>query len=395
MSTSTNAVSTSSTTTTSASVPSSNAVTFVQIGCYSEPQPGNPDIRGLNGAFSGDQNDLTIQGCLSYCASLGFVLAGVENGDQCYCGNTVDNGASPSDGCDMPCSGDSTNTCGGNYRLTLFANVAGVTSDGLPVPTTAPGDPALTTAVLPIDTLSGSPTAVTTNPAVTTTAGTTTTTPTGAVESSPGSGTISSSGSGSSTTSSTTTTLATATGGGIPIVTNTLSVSGTVTVTVPVTVSQPAATPATGTQTAPAPAYTYAGCFSEPTDSVTGNIIHSVANLTTVEAELTVEVCVNICANLNYPYAAVEAGDECFCSDGLYFGAVPASLDACATACLGNPAETCGGTNHFDLYADPDITLALGAGNGLPPGIPRKRTWQPWSRFARRLQRELEGEGLI
>ncbi|KZO91380.1 WSC-domain-containing protein [Calocera viscosa TUFC12733] len=188
----------------------------------------------------------------------------------------------------------------------------------------------------------------------------TTTVPTGTTTSSvttsstgsaPTTTTVSSVTTSSTGSASTTTTIAIFGDDDVPIVTDALSVSGTVTVTVPLTVSQPTTT-ATGTQLAAPPAYTFAGCFAEPTDSITGEVIHSVANLTTVEPELTVEVCVDICAGLNYPYAAVEAGDECYCSDGLYYGAVPASVDACATVCAGDDAETCGGTNHFDLYAE-------------------------------------------
>ncbi|EJT97496.1 WSC-domain-containing protein [Dacryopinax primogenitus] len=350
--------------------PTNRVVTFVELGCYVEPQPGDPSVRGLTGSFSGLVPDLTIDGCLSYCDSLGFVLAGVEDGNECYCGNTVENGASPIDEseCDTPCVGDDAEVCGGNYRFNLFANLVGVASGGLLVPTTAPGNPGVTTTVVPTNppSIPVSTTATTSSASITSFSATSTIL----------------------TTAGTTTAAPTALASGvIPIVTDSLSVSDGVTVTVPVTVSQPTGT-STSIQTAPAPAYTYAGCFSEPIDPVTHTVIHSVANLTAIEADLTVELCVNVCAGLDYPYAAVEAGDECYCSDGLYYGAVPASASACTTACIGNAEETCGGTNHFSLYADPDITLALGAGNGLPPGTPGRRSWshQPWSRFGRRPQ---------
>ena len=49
----------------------------------------------------------------------------VEYGQECYCGNKINNaaGAVPAtDGrCKMPCAGDSSELCGGSYGLTLYS----------------------------------------------------------------------------------------------------------------------------------------------------------------------------------------------------------------------------------------------------------------------------------
>lgn len=59
------------------------------------------------------------------CAFHGFVYAGVQFGEQCWCGNSLDKTAgagAPLDAssCNVPCVGDSTSLCGGSWALTLY-----------------------------------------------------------------------------------------------------------------------------------------------------------------------------------------------------------------------------------------------------------------------------------
>lgn len=67
----------------------------------------------------------TPYNCLEHCSSLGYLYAGVEYSDECYCGTGIDvtsiQGA-PDDECNMPCSGDSTQTCGGSWRMQVYFN---------------------------------------------------------------------------------------------------------------------------------------------------------------------------------------------------------------------------------------------------------------------------------
>ena len=62
--------------------------------------------------------------CTSTCASKGFSLAGVEFGQECYCGNTIANNLGQqldeNSACYMTCAGDSSEHCGGTWTLTLF-----------------------------------------------------------------------------------------------------------------------------------------------------------------------------------------------------------------------------------------------------------------------------------
>lgn len=101
---------------------------FVLLGCV---QDKYPDSRVINGGYqdnpSGGQ---TIGKCLSFCAGQGYYYAGIENGNQCFCGQTLDDGkvTQPADGisvsqnggCTSPCQGNKTQSCGGPNRLLVF-----------------------------------------------------------------------------------------------------------------------------------------------------------------------------------------------------------------------------------------------------------------------------------
>lgn len=74
--------------------------------------------------------DLTIDDCLSICENLGFKFAGVEFGEQCFCGSKLPATVQyAEDNCDMPCTGNSSETCGGHYALDLYELIAGNVTD--------------------------------------------------------------------------------------------------------------------------------------------------------------------------------------------------------------------------------------------------------------------------
>lgn len=110
------------------------------IGCYSDNNPG----RALTGfAPAAPEDGSNIENCMSRCSK--FTYFGTEYGGECYCGNTINAGATlqPGDdvddtGCNMVCSGNSTEYCGGPNRLNMYSR------DGKPPPppptTTDTGD---------------------------------------------------------------------------------------------------------------------------------------------------------------------------------------------------------------------------------------------------------------
>ncbi|KAJ7057174.1 WSC domain-containing protein, partial [Mycena amicta] len=68
---------------------------------------------------------LTPASCINKCASLSYVLAGVENGQECYCANILTNNpmGARDDQCNVPCAGDSSQNCGGGWRVMIYQKV--------------------------------------------------------------------------------------------------------------------------------------------------------------------------------------------------------------------------------------------------------------------------------
>ncbi|KZT57231.1 WSC-domain-containing protein, partial [Calocera cornea HHB12733] len=82
--------------------------------------------RVLAGTSTSDSNGMTLESCESFCK--GYAYMGVENGDECYCGNTLVGGFVSGGGCSTPCAGNGQETCGGGWRLSVY-------SSGSPSPT--------------------------------------------------------------------------------------------------------------------------------------------------------------------------------------------------------------------------------------------------------------------
>ena len=76
---------------------------------------------------------LTVPACIDKCASLGYTSAGVEYGQECYCGNVnYPIGQSlPMSNCDMACLGDATQICGGHLTLLAYTKPTHVTYKGI------------------------------------------------------------------------------------------------------------------------------------------------------------------------------------------------------------------------------------------------------------------------
>lgn len=78
--------------------------------------------RALTGAgTAGDK--MTVPACISFCSDKGFSMAGLEYGGECYCANSLSNGASldrTANSCTMKCNGDSNSICGGPNGISLF-----------------------------------------------------------------------------------------------------------------------------------------------------------------------------------------------------------------------------------------------------------------------------------
>ncbi|THH32546.1 hypothetical protein EUX98_g1633 [Antrodiella citrinella] len=94
---------------------------WAEVGCTVEGTNG----RALTGA-STTSPTMTKAECANFCAADGFPYAGVEYGDECYCGQSFSNGASSNtvgwQECSTTCAGNPNEDCGGPNRLTLLYN---------------------------------------------------------------------------------------------------------------------------------------------------------------------------------------------------------------------------------------------------------------------------------
>lgn len=100
---------------------------YTYLGCAREPDSS----RALEDLIS--VGLLTRNKCLIICSSGGYGFAGMEYGNECWCGHTL--GAIGFNGtCNMPCAGNSSDTCGGSLSLDLYMRVPfnATTSPGMP-----------------------------------------------------------------------------------------------------------------------------------------------------------------------------------------------------------------------------------------------------------------------
>uniref|UniRef100_T1HTS4 WSC domain-containing protein n=1 Tax=Rhodnius prolixus TaxID=13249 RepID=T1HTS4_RHOPR len=87
----------------------SNFVKSNYLGCYSD----NGDNRLLNGKYVTFMKELSPEFCVGYCYRSGYRYAGVHNGTQCFCGDSLNQGQSKlrDSDCDIKCANSRFN-CG-------------------------------------------------------------------------------------------------------------------------------------------------------------------------------------------------------------------------------------------------------------------------------------------
>ncbi|CAK5279136.1 unnamed protein product [Mycena citricolor] len=70
--------------------------------------------------------NMTVASCINFCAGEGYIFAGVEFGDECYCDSTIQipGGKAPLTDCTEPCAGDHSEICGASGRLSVYTSGA-------------------------------------------------------------------------------------------------------------------------------------------------------------------------------------------------------------------------------------------------------------------------------
>ncbi|WWC66431.1 uncharacterized protein I206_100333 [Kwoniella pini CBS 10737] len=278
------------------------------FGCVGESW----DERLLQG-FAFSSSALSPLLCVTQCTKLGYTFAATEYGDECYCGDKFvgsGGGRAEDSTCNMPCEGDSSESCGSAWYLSLYQyNSSELASCSSTVPT------ATTSTALPVAT-NGTTTTVVENG----------TTSIGVVG-------IATTGSVPATTANATTAASTAT----------------------------ASTTPSATTSAPYPVYTDAtdasewyslGCAADSSDRLL------TGSSKTAFTGMTVDLCLSYCEDAGFKYAGAEYGDECYCSNTLPTTVEYLTNGECNVVCDGKDDEACGGGYALELFE-----LVSNAGN--------------------------------
>lgn len=108
--------------------------TWTHLGCYTDQS--SPRVLSTSSNPSG----LTPTSCQAIRAGAGYTYAGVEDGQECWCGRSATLTHGTSSGCTMACNGNSALTCGGNWAIDLYelsSAASGWTAEGCVVDGTA------------------------------------------------------------------------------------------------------------------------------------------------------------------------------------------------------------------------------------------------------------------
>ncbi|KAF8264744.1 hypothetical protein EI94DRAFT_435261 [Lactarius quietus] len=99
-----------------------NSTNWECVGCWSDT---DPTVRALNTEVTvpGGLANATVENCVGECGSLNFTLAGLE-AQTCWCADELTSGSGSGPihmiYCQTPCTGDSTEFCGGNGALLIY-----------------------------------------------------------------------------------------------------------------------------------------------------------------------------------------------------------------------------------------------------------------------------------
>jgi WSC domain-containing protein len=77
-------------------------------------------VRDFQGAAE-ERPNMSSEACQAFCGESGFRFAATEYGSQCFCGNSYGKyGQLPASRCDMDCSGNPSEKCGGTWASSVY-----------------------------------------------------------------------------------------------------------------------------------------------------------------------------------------------------------------------------------------------------------------------------------
>jgi hypothetical protein len=105
----------------SSTAPSTSDGPWSYAGCFTDTVTPRtlPQWSNFNGP------NVSNDACMSFCDSRGFPVAGTEYAGQCFCGAEISSPQLSEDQCNMACTGDASQTCGGPGALTVYTKGAG------------------------------------------------------------------------------------------------------------------------------------------------------------------------------------------------------------------------------------------------------------------------------
>lgn len=98
--------------------PHAPVTAYQDEGCWTE----TAGVRALDGPMGFSATAMTVAECGDYCLNSGYLWFGLEYAQECYCGSALSvNSTSvlPAE-CNMACSGNVAETCGGSNRLSVY-----------------------------------------------------------------------------------------------------------------------------------------------------------------------------------------------------------------------------------------------------------------------------------
>ncbi|KAL3447484.1 WSC domain-containing protein [Aspergillus insuetus] len=121
LSASASATTSTATSTTSTTTPAPSPTAWTELGCYFD-DPSHLSL--LESRVSANDESLTISKCQDACYRAAYQFAGVKGGNECWCSPFVGGEwARNQKDCNLPCTGDEGEICGGEESVNVFEAV--------------------------------------------------------------------------------------------------------------------------------------------------------------------------------------------------------------------------------------------------------------------------------
>lgn len=96
-----------------------SGIVWRYLGCYGDAPDRTLQAGGTDSFYKGD---VSRQKCVDYCTPKGYSLSGTEDGQECFCGNSLTTHARrlPETACSTPCQGEKGDSCGGAWAVSIY-----------------------------------------------------------------------------------------------------------------------------------------------------------------------------------------------------------------------------------------------------------------------------------